>query len=258
MCLIVFAHQLNIDYPLIMAANRDEFRQRSTQNMFWWPNIDILAGKDLEAGGTWLALHQDGRWAAVTNFRRGLKSPSPALYSRGHLALDFLNQKVPALAFAQALKSAHLAGYNLLLWDHQELVFCSNEQPTEPQVLDPGLYALSNGTLNSDWPKVNHVKDQLQQSLSQPPQHSRLQTMMQHPTPAPDHLLPQTGISLHWERRLSACFIDAPEYDYGTRTCISLWRDRWGNTDVQESCFDTSTPKQQNFHWTAKMPCTTA
>ena len=258
MCLIVFAHQLNTDYPLIMAANRDEFRQRATQNMFWWPNIDILAGKDLAAGGTWLALHKDGRWAAVTNFRRGFKSPSPALHSRGHLALDFLSQTGPALAFAQALQTTQLAGFNLLLWDHKELVFCSNEGHTEPTVLGPGLYALSNGTLASNWPKMQHVKDQLERSLSQPPQHAQLQTMMQHNTPAPDHLLPQTGIALDWERRLSACFIDAPEYDYGTRTCISLWRDRWGSIDVHETCFDTPTPIQQCFNWTHKTPCTTA
>ena len=108
MCLIVFAHQLSTDYPLVMAANRDEFRQRATQNMCWWPNIDILAGKDLEAGGTWLALHKDGRWAAVTNFRRRFKTTSPALYSRGHLALDFLSQKGPGLAFAGPSSRHHL------------------------------------------------------------------------------------------------------------------------------------------------------
>ncbi len=258
MCLIVFAHQLSTDYPLVMAANRDEFRQRPTQNMFWWPNIDILAGKDLAAGGTWLALHKDGRWAAVTNFRRGFKSPSPALYSRGHLALDFLSQTGAGLAFAQALETTQLAGFNLLLWDNKELVFCSNGAPTKPAVLEPGLYALSNGTLDSHWPKMQHVKDQLERSHTQPPQHAQLQTMMQHNTPASDHLLPQTGISLAWERRLSACFIDAPEYDYGTRTCISLWRDQWGSIDVQETCFDTPTPIQQNFSWTYKTPCTTA
>jgi len=257
MCLIVFAHQLSTDYPLVMAANRDEFRQRATQNMCWWPNIDILAGKDLEAGGTWLALHKDGRWAAVTNFRRRFKTISPALYSRGHLALDFLSQKGPGLAFAQTIQKAQLAGFNLLLWDNQELVFCSNEDLTEPTVLGPGLYALSNGTLDSNWPKVEHVKGQLKPTLSRPPQHSQLQTMMQHKTPASDHLLPQTGISLDWERRLSACFIEAPEYDYGTRTCISLWRDRCGNIDVQETCFDTDTPIQQCFNWTLKTPCTT-
>jgi uncharacterized protein with NRDE domain len=258
MCLIVFAHQLSTDYPLVMVANRDEFRQRVTQNMFWWPNIDILAGKDLEAGGTWLALHKDGRWAAVTNFRRGFKSPNPALYSRGHLALDFLSQKGAALAFAQTVPNTKLAGFNLLLWDNNELVFCSNEEHTEPTVLGPGLYALSNGTLDSDWPKMKHVKGQLEGSLSQPPQHSQLQTIMQHKIPAPDHLLPQTGIPIDWERRLSACFIDAPEYNYGTRSCISLWRDQWGSIDVQETCFDTPTPIQQNFNWTHKTPCTTA
>ena len=94
MCLIVLAHRLNADYPLIMAANRDEFRQRPTQSMHWWPDIEILAGKDLQASGTWLALHKDGRWAAVTNFRRAAHYNLTPFKSRGHLAIDFLQQHV--------------------------------------------------------------------------------------------------------------------------------------------------------------------
>jgi uncharacterized protein with NRDE domain len=264
MCLIVLAHQLNNDYPLIMAANRDEFRRRPTQNMYWWPDIEILAGRDLEAGGTWLALHKNGRWAAVTNFRKVTTSKaainnatinkatsdhSTALRSRGHLALNFLSQTKSAIDFANTLQTDLFAGFNLLLWDNRELVFCANEEQNQPRILAAGLYGLSNGRLDSDWPKVNHVKTILQQSLHQPPQHQQLQQMMQDTQIATDQNLPNTGIAIAWERRLSACFIDAPEYAYGTRTCISVYRDKFGNMDVHETCFDHSTPLQQHFNW---------
>ena len=260
MCLIVLAHQLNSEYPLILAANRDEFCHRPTQNMHWWPDIEILAGKDLQAGGTWLALHKNGRWAAVTNFRKVVTSnvtidQSTALKSRGHLALSFLSQHKSALHFANALQNDQCAGFNLLLWDNHELVFCANEEQNQPRVLAAGLYGLSNGRLDSDWPKVNHVKAILQQSLNRPPHHQQLQQMMQDSQVAEDHNLPNTGIAKAWERHLSSCFINAPEYAYGTRTCISLYRDKFGNMDVHETCFDHSPPQQQHFKWTNKKAC---
>ena len=257
MCLIVLAHRLHADYPLILAANRDEFRARPTRAMHWWPEINILAGQDLKAGGTWLALHQDGRWAALTNFRRpagnkpaGLAKPTQ-LKSRGQLALDFLGQThLSASAFAKQLKNKQFAGFNLLLWDGQDLVYCHNDCNIEPQILPAGLYGLSNGVLNSDWPKVKHVKAQLKQSLQLPPEHQRLQNMMADTTIAADDALPNTGIAIAWERQLSACFIDAPNYDYGTRTCISLWRDGSGTYKVQERCFDIPLSQATNFTWT--------
>jgi uncharacterized protein with NRDE domain len=270
MCLIVLAHKLNSEFPLILAANRDEFRHRPTQNMHWWRDIEILAGKDLEAGGTWLALHKNGRWAAVTNFRKVISNKATiekattdrasidhptALTSRGHLAVNFLNQHKSALDFANALQTDQCAGFNLLLWDNHELVFCANEEQNQPRVLAAGLYGLSNGRLDSDWPKVNHVKAILQQSLNQPPHHQQLQQMMQDTKIAQDHHLPNTGIAKAWERRLSACFIDAPEYAYGTRTCISLFRDQFGNMDVHETCFDHAPPQQQHFKWNSKKAC---
>jgi uncharacterized protein with NRDE domain len=266
MCLIVLAHQLNSDYPLIMAANRDEFRHRPTQNMHWWPNIQILAGKDLEAGGTWLAVHKNGRWAAVTNFRKvdvskvitASGTDLTTLKSRGHLALNFLSQNNSAIDFANQLQMGQFAGFNLLLWDNHELVFCANEEQKQPRILAAGIYGLSNGRLDSDWPKVKHVKSVLKQSLHQAPQHQQLQQMMQNTHIATDPELPKTGISLAWERRLSACFIDAPEYIYGTRTCISMYRDKFGNMDIHETCFDTPTPQQQHFNWTNKSSCTPA
>ena len=260
MCLIVLAHLLNTDYPLIMAANRDEFRHRPTENMHWWPNIDILAGKDLEAGGTWLAVHKNGRWAAVTNMRqttnaKALANDLATFKTRGKLAVDFLSQNKTAIEFAEALQMEQFAGFNLLLWDNHQLVYCANQEHCQPQILPAGLYGLSNGCLNSDWPKVNDIKDRLQKTLHQPPQHQLLQQMMQHTKIAEDQKLPKTGIPIDWERRLSACFIDAPDYNYGTRTCISVYRDKNGKIDLLETCFDHGTPLEQHFNWTNKTLC---
>lgn len=263
MCLIVLAHQLNADYPLILAANRDEFRQRPTQKMHWWPDIQILAGKDLKADGTWLALHKNGCWAAVTNFRKAIvnqdsSSNTDIFKTRGRLVVDFLSQNKTALAFAEQLQMPQFAGFNLLLWDNHKLVFCGNQASNSPQVLGPGLYGLSNGQLDSNWPKVNRVKNSLQQSVQAAPEHQKLQAMMQDTSIAQDQRLPTTGLTLAWERRLSACFIDAPEYAYGTRTCISVLRHSSGMTDVQETCFDHFPYPVQHFNWTCESSCTPA
>ena len=256
MCLIVFAHQLNPDWPLIMAANRDEFLQRPTKNMHWWPDIEILAGKDLDAGGTWLGIHKDGRWAGVTNFRKATdKSTSiEAFKTRGQLVINFLRQNDTSLAYANSLQMDQFAGFNLLLWDNHELVFCANNEQQPPKVLPPGLYGLSNGVLDCNWPKVKHVKHSLMCALHQPPLHQNLQQIMLDTAIAQDNLLPNTGIAIDWERRLSSCFIDAPDYDYGTRSCISVLRDRMGNMDVFETCFDHLKPLTQHFTWMSEEP----
>ena len=254
MCLIVFAHQLNTDWPLILAANRDEFFSRPTQNMHWWPDIEILAGKDLDAGGTWLGIHKDGRWAALTNFRKGSSDSNNVngFETRGQLVIRFLSGHDTSLTFANTLEMGQFAGFNLLLWDNHELVFCANNEQQPPKILPPGLYGLSNGTLDSHWPKVAHVKDHLRHSLAQPQTHQHLQQIMTDTRVAQDHRLPKTGIAIDWERRLSSCFIDAPDYDYGTRSCISVLYDRLGNIDVFETCFDHLTPSTQHFTWMSK------
>lgn len=259
MCLIVFAHQLHPDYPLILSSNRDEFLSRPTQNMHWWKDINILAGKDLQAGGTWLAIHKNGRWAALTNYRmfnakEAHEEDQAPPQSRGRLVVDFLSQDGSALAFAKTLDMEKFSGFNLLLWDNKDLVVCANKTHYQPQVLPKGLYSLSNGHIHSTWPKCQYVKEALSQRLSAPPSHDFLQKMMRSTDIAQDHLLPKTGVALALERRLSACYIKAPEYDYGTRTCISMYRNNAGEMDVFETCFDTQTPSHQQFFWTIQQP----
>jgi uncharacterized protein with NRDE domain len=231
----------------MLAANRDEFRQRPTQRMHYWHQPNMLAGKDLEAGGTWFGITADGRWAALTNYRDG-RAGSHHGASRGQLCVDFLHQNQSAISFAEKVSRQHFAGYNLLLWDGIELIYYSNHTQAPPQALAPGIYGLSNAQLDSNWPKVEKAKAGMQNLLQQSPvDHQHLQAIMHDGQLAADHLLPDTGIALAWEQRLSACFIDAPAMDYGTRTCISLLQDRHGQIQIKERDFDQVPSSDQDF-----------
>ncbi len=248
MCLIVLAHRLHQDYPLLLAANRDEFHQRPTQRMHWWQQATpMLAGKDLQAGGTWMGMASNGRWAALTNYRQG-GAPASCGPSRGALCSDFIEQNISAMAFAQQADKQHYAGYNLLLWDGEDLVYHSNRHAQGPQPLAPGLYGLSNALLNTSWPKVEKVKQGLAAQLQNPHvDHEHLQAIMLDSDLANDHLLPDTGIPLAWEKQLSACHIIAPEMDYGTRTCISIMQHREGTMSIKERDFDDIQSSDQDF-----------
>ena len=247
MCLIVVAHQVHPSYPLLLAANRDEFRQRPTQRMHHWPQPNMLAGKDLQAGGTWLGVGSDGRWAALTNYRDG-RNKSAGGPSRGHICTDFIEQNLSALEFAQQLSQQNYAGFNVLLWDGEDLVYYGSQNAQAPQVLEPGVYGLSNAHLDTDWPKVSTAKAGMANLLDEAEvAHQHLQDIMSNNQLAADHMLPDTGIPLEWEQRLSACFIDAPEMDYGTRTCISLLQDQQGQLHIKERDFDVVESPDQDF-----------
>ncbi|HCH23863.1 MAG TPA: hypothetical protein DE179_06150 [Oceanospirillaceae bacterium] len=247
MCLIVVAHQVHPNYPLLLAANRDEFRQRPTQRMHHWQQPNILAGKDLQAGGTWLGVGNDGRWAALTNYRDG-SSKTVAGPSRGHICTHFIEQDLSALHFAQQLSQQTYAGFNVLLWDGEDLVYYASQGEQALQVLKPGIYGLSNAHLDTNWPKVNIVKAGMTDLLAEPEvAHQHLQNIMFNNQLAAHHLLPDTGIPLDWEQRLSSCFIDAPDMDYGTRTCISILQDQTGQLHIKERDFDTTNSPDQDF-----------
>ena len=247
MCLIVVAHQVHPSYPLLLAANRDEFRQRPTQRMHHWQQPKMLAGKDLQAGGTWLGVGIDGRWAALTNYRDG-RNKSAGGPSRGHICTDFIKQSLSALEFAKQLSQQSYAGFNVLLWDGEHLVYYGSQNKQTPQRLKPGIYGLSNAHLDTDWPKVNTVKAGMTALLGeQQVTHQHLQSIMRDKQLAAAQLLPDTGIPLAWEQRLSACFIDAPEMDYGTRTCISLLQNLQGQLHIKERDFDLSESPDQDF-----------
>ena len=169
MCLLTIAYQQHSQAPLIIASNRDEFYARPTLPMHWWQDAPILAGRDQQAMGTWLGLSNNGRFAAVTNYRQVTtnNSKQTALLSRGSLVSDFLSSDQTSHQWSQTLveSGADFDGFNLLTYDGKQLVYCNNHNNQPPQVLSSGFYALSNGALDSDWPKVDHARDQLRQLL---------------------------------------------------------------------------------------------
>lgn len=226
MCLIVFAFRHHPTLPLVVAANRDEFYSRPTRAAHFWSTdrgrADILAGKDLNRGGTWLGMTRGGRIAFVTNVRnpgveRGDKS-------RGLLTRNFLAGQQLATDYLQQLQGClhDYAGFNVLLGDQQGLYHLNSENG-KIQELRPGIYGLSNASMDSNWPKVNLSKSALGGLLDQEDVSiDSLTAIMLDRDQAPDPDLPETGIPRELERQLSPRFIVNPERDYGTRCTTAI------------------------------------
>jgi len=233
MCLILVAWQMHPDYPLVVAANRDEFYARPSAEAAHWPEDPrILGGRDLEAGGTWLALREDGRFAAVTNVREP-GAPRGAR-SRGHLPADFLLGEQDPGAYAAAVDGARHSGFNLLLADAQALWYCSNRDGAARE-LAPGVYGLSNHLLDTPWPKLVSAKARFTRALSHLPALGGFFAVLADPEIVPDQELPASGLSLEWERLLSAVFVQSEEY--GTRASTVVTRSRAGAVRLEERRF---------------------
>ncbi len=233
MCLILLAWQAHIDFPLIVAANRDELHARPTAAAHIWPDTDplLLAGKDLQAGGSWMGITRNARFAAVTNYRE-----NPAVrseLSRGQLITDFLTGRQSARQYAQRIHAdgERYAGFNLLVGDIHQLLHVSNRSDSVTAI-KPGVHGLSNATLNTPWPKVKTGKSQLRQILDGPPDHQQLQNLLSNQQIADDELLPSTGVSIEVERLLSARKIVMP--DYGTRSSTTVLLSADGQIDFHE------------------------
>ncbi|MEZ5560071.1 MAG: NRDE family protein [Pseudomonadales bacterium] len=217
MCLVLFAYRPDSEQPLVVAANRDEFYARPAQSAHHWEDHpDLLAGRDLSAGGTWLGVTRSGRFATVTNFAE--EGPSEAPLSRGALTSAFLQSASSAQDFARHLHGLHYRGFNLLLWDGTELVYTSNRGFTE--VLAPGIYGLANAELGASWPKVVSGRAALASVLEPRPSiDALLQVLGDRSVPADDEL-PRRGRPLELERRVAPRFIAGE--DYGTRASTAL------------------------------------
>lgn len=258
MCLLAFAYKTQTDSPLIVTSNRDEFYPRPTLPMHWWSDAPILAGKDLNAGGTWLGLSRNGRFAAVTNYRyldeNGEMESQPL--SRGQLVTDFLVSELAASDWASAIEptASEYGGFNLLLYDGSNLVYLNNYENLAPQKLQPGVYALSNNTLDSPWPKVDHAREQLEQLIDGAEvgeQHldSLMATLSLQKTYARE-LLPSTGVPQEWETLLSSPFIVAD--GYGTRASTALIISESANITVAEQTYEAGeTLNSQTFNFRA-------
>jgi uncharacterized protein with NRDE domain len=229
MCLIVVAWRQHPRWSLVLAANRDEFYARPSTALAPWPDrADIFAGRDLEAGGTWMGVQTSGRFAAVTNVRdpRDL-APRPA--SRGALVADFLRGDEAPEVFARraSAERERYKGFNLLLGDARALWYVGSRHP-EPIALTPGIHGLSNATLDTPWPKVEHGKAVMRDALARP-EHLEaivLEGMADH-RQAADAALPDTGVGLVWERALSPAFIATENYGTRATTLLSVAEGEW-------------------------------
>lgn len=223
MCLILFAYHHHPRYPLILAANRDEFYDRPTQALDFWPDQpEIAAGRDLKRMGTWLGISRHGRLAAVTNYREaGVQRPEAR--SRGRLVADFLVGRTAASDYLRRLHTNRRLynGFNLIVGDARELYYYSNRGAT-PSPVQPGIHGLSNHLLDTHWPKVRDGKSMMAAILADNDadiHRQRLLEVLEDHSVPPDDQLPDTGVDPQWERILSPIFITST--DYGTR-CSSL------------------------------------
>lgn len=248
MCLILFAQDAHPEFGLVLAANRDEFHDRPTAPAGPWPDrTDILAGRDLRSGGTWLGVTSEGRWAAVTNVRDGAEQRQDAT-SRGGLVADFLIGSPDPLDYAEALapRLDDYNGFNLLIGLGAEAVWVSNRSDSTsadarpPMRLPPGIYGVSNHLLDTPWPKVTRGKRELERLIrsNAAPSAEGLLSLLLDRAYAADHDLPETGVPSDLERALSAAFIITPEY--GTRSSSALLIRRDGRIHFAERRFDAA------------------
>jgi uncharacterized protein with NRDE domain len=245
MCLILLAWKVDDRFPLVLAANRDEFYERPSQPAAFWPEQpDLLAGRDLREGGSWLGITRDGRLSALTNFRdpASLKTDAP---SRGHLVLDYLRERQKPQAYLDRIGQAEAYnGFNLLLGDGDGL-FCFSNRGGR-QRIEPGIHGLSNHLLDTPWPKVVRGKAALGAALAAAWTPETILSILADRTRPADEALPDTGVGLTWERILSPCFIESPLY--GTRSSTVLTIDRTGEAVFVERVFDgTAAPRTSRF-----------
>lgn len=221
MCLIAFAWKAHPGFHLVVAAHRDEWRDRPSAPAHWWADAPHLAGgRDLQAGGTWLGVTRSGRFAAVTNYR-GPQDRRASGRSRGELATRFLKGASAPVDYLEDLASraSEYQGFNLLAADGNTLAYFSNRD-NRVRVLEPGVHALSNHLLNTPWPKLVRAKQALAHHLLG--EDDALLGALADPTPAPDHALPDTGVGRERERELSPMLITGVRYGTRSSTLVRL------------------------------------
>lgn len=243
MCLLVLAWNAHPRYRLVVAANRDEYHDRPAAPLGRWPSpADIVAGRDLRGGGTWLGIDRRRRFGVVTNFRDLVRAP-PRAPTRGALIPGYLGGMAGPGDYLTALESeaAGYGGFNLLLADGDSLWYASNRTAPFARALSPGIHGLSNELLDTPWPKLRRVRrgfeDWARESLSA--EGGELFALLADRTPATeDEVLPSSGLSPAWERTLSSPFVR--HESYGTRCSTIVAIEPAGGCYVAERRFDSS------------------
>jgi uncharacterized protein with NRDE domain len=251
MCIVAIAWQLFDELPLVLLSNRDEFLQRPTERLHQWPDQPIYAGRDSQSGGTWLGVHQEqsadfhqqnGRWAAVLNFRDGVQAGSNER-SRGELVTRFLTSNISPMTFARQVSLQDYAGFNLIVGDAAQAVIVNNRGHA-PTPLYTGLHVLSNGQPEESWFKTERLRARLRQEVlpliaeNSSPAHWQQAAfnVLSDNTQAPADKLPNTGVAVEIEQVLSSVYIEPVAFGsedqntptYGTRTqsILTLQKDR--------------------------------
>ena len=228
MCLLLISYKTHPQYKLIVAANRDEFYERpALPAAFWQEDEDILAGKDLLGGGTWIGITRKGRFAAITNYR-DISENNPNAPSRGNLTKEFLTTDTPPGKYGETISknAAGYNGYNLIFGDSEGMFYFSNKS-SKLIKLTPGVYGLSNHLLDTPWPKVQKSKTLFQKILANKDITSNeLFTLLSDTSIPSEDSLPDTGLSLEIERAVSPVFVET-QY-YGTRSSTVII---WNNND---------------------------
>lgn len=247
MCLILTAYEEHPTNRLIIASNRDEFLDRSTIAMHRWKNKSgIVAGRDMKAGGTWLGVTRNGRFAAITNFRDPSiqKGNAP---SRGNIVTDFLESNLDTATFLNRLKreSEKFNGFNLLAGDKNSLYWFSNIKGKVTR-LSPGFHGLSNHLINTPWPKVVRGKEALRELVIRREDITTeaIFSLLKDRTQPNDSELPDTGVGKESERMLAPIFIKSPTY--GTRCSTALIITRDGEVNICERTYDNNAQQGKN------------
>ena len=264
MCIVAIAWHLFDDLPLVLLSNRDEFLQRPTQPLHQWSDQPIYAGRDSQSGGTWLGIHQqqqvaaqNGRWAAVLNFRDGVQASADER-SRGELVTSFLTSDLSPIAFARQISLQDYAGFNLIIGDAKQAVVVNNRGHA-PMALHSGLHVLSNGQPDESWFKTEKLRGRLRQEvLPLISEDSHLDywqdaalDIMSDKTLAPENRLPETGVPKLIEQALSSVFIapialkdtsiKMPSYGTRTQSVLTLRRAASDNMKIEVALMSRET-----------------
>ncbi|AEC19751.1 Ser/Thr-rich protein T10 [Pusillimonas sp. T7-7] len=256
MCIAYLAIAAHPDWPLFIAANRDEFHNRPCLPAApWAEHPDVIAGIDCQAQGSWLGLTRQGRYALITNYRdpASLFSNAP---SRGQLVSQYLTGHESPHTYAHKVhaEGALYNGFNLIIGNKEQAFYTGNRyRQDKPDQLAPGRYIISNHLLNTNWPKAERLRlaldafplERLDQSLTQ------VFEILKDNTPAQDHDLPSTGLTLERERLLSSPFIISPEYGTRCSTIIALHAS--GRAIFSEISYDASGAPAQRHDWPFEM-----
>lgn len=236
MCLAVIGLNAHTRYALVIAANRDESHARPARPAAWWDE-GWLAGRDLSGGGTWLGIDRRGRWAFLTDVREpGRKNP--AAPTRGALVTEVLGDSAEPVDSLARLKTrmTRYNGFNLLAGMLAHGWWLSN-RTGGPRALQQGVHAVSNAGLDTPWPKVVATRHAFAKwCAAGEGDFDPLFAALASKAEAPDAALPSTGVTLEWERRLSAPFIVSAAYGTRCSTVVALAHD--GKGTFLERSFD--------------------